>query len=87
MKTTPRAIVSVISFIFMLTFSIIYQPLTVHGASLVTTDKDVYNYGDQIKVNYSDAPGIDGDWICVVPAGSPDTEGGDFKYLPVGKKK
>jgi hypothetical protein len=87
MKTIPRTNVSVISFIFMMMFMMLCQPLAAHSASLITADKDVYNYGDQIKVNFSSAPGVDGDWICLVPVGSPDTEGGDYKYLPVGEKQ
>lgn len=54
------------------------------GASIVSTDKNVYNYGETIKVNFSNAPGNDRDWICIAPAGSPDTEGGDYKNMPKG---
>jgi hypothetical protein len=67
--------------------TIICKPPIAYSASLITADKDVYNYGDQIKVNFTGAPGVDGDWICIVPAGSTDTEGGDYKYLPVGEKQ
>ena len=37
-----------------------------------------------IRVNFRNAPGYNSDWICIVPAGSPDTEPGDYKYMPGG---
>lgn len=48
----------------------------------VKTDKTAYQYGEAIKVTFSGATGLERDWICVVAAGSPDTEGGDYKYMP-----
>jgi hypothetical protein len=51
-------------------------------AALVTTDKDSYKYGEVIKVNYSNAPGKESDWICIVSEGSPDTEAGDYQNMP-----
>jgi hypothetical protein len=51
---------------------------------LVKTEKDTYKPGETIKVIFSDAPGKDSDWICIVPAGTPDTEAGDYKYMPRG---
>lgn len=53
-------------------------------ASLVSTDKDSYNYGEVIKVNFSKALGKESDWICIVPSGSPDNEAGDYKNMPKG---
>lgn len=50
-------------------------------APQVTTDKDIY-YGETIKVSYFNSPGKANDWICIVPAGSPDTVVGDYKYIP-----
>ncbi len=50
--------------------------------SIIGTDKPVYNYGEQIKIKYSNAPGDSKDWICIVPAGSRDREAGDWKYIP-----
>jgi len=52
--------------------------------SRVSTDKDTYAQGDQIRVHFSGAPGIGSDWICIVHAGAPDTAAGDYKYLPEG---
>jgi len=40
-----------------------------------------------IRVYFSNAPGNGRDWICIVPAGSPDTDGGDYKYMPRGLGK
>lgn len=54
------------------------------GMPQVKTDKDVYRAGETIRVNFSNAPGNNSDWICVVPEGSPDTEAGDYKYMPGG---
>jgi len=48
----------------------------------VTTDKDVYRFGETIKVSFSGATGLERDWICVVPANAPDDEGGDYQHLP-----
>lgn len=76
-----RPIASTIILVIMTFFC---QPSPVGGAPLVNTDKDIYNYGEMIKVNFSNSPGNEGDWICIVPVGSPDTEGGDYKYMPKG---
>lgn len=54
------------------------------AAPQVKTDKDIYSAGETILVNFSNAPGYNSDWICIVPVGSPDTEGGDFQYMPNG---
>lgn len=50
----------------------------------VKTDKEMYQYGEAINVTFSGATGLDSDWICIVPAGSPNTEAGDYKYMPKG---
>jgi hypothetical protein len=76
----------IVSFIFMV-LAIICHPLIALSSSQVITDKAVYNYGESIKVNFSNAPGTADDWICIVPAGSPDTEGGDFQYIPKGENQ
>jgi hypothetical protein len=76
-----RPIVSIVLLIMVTFFC---QPSPVGGAPIVNTDKDIYNYGEMIKVNFSNSPGNGGDWICIVPVGSPDTEGGDYKYMPKG---
>lgn len=50
----------------------------------IETDKDVYYYGEQIRVHYYNAPGYARDWICIVPAGSRNTAIGNFHYIPRG---
>ena len=60
------------------------QPSSVDGASVVRADKDIYNQGEVIRVHFTNAPGNDSDWMCIVPAGSPDTDAGDYKYMPRG---
>ncbi len=55
------------------------------AAPQIDTDKQNYNFGEPVSVRFADAPGFDSDWICIVPAGSPDTEGGDYKYMPKGQ--
>ena len=54
------------------------------GRPFIITDKDVYNYGERIKVHYYNAPGYSRDWICVVRAGSSRTAAGNYKYIPRG---
>lgn len=72
------------SLVLLIIMTFFFQPSPVGGAPFVNTDKDIYDSGEMIKVNFSNAPGNGGDWICIVPAGSPDTEGGDYKYMPKG---
>jgi hypothetical protein len=56
-----------------------------HASSAdLKTDKAMYQYGEAIKVTFSGAPGLDSDWMCIVPVTSPDTDGGDYKYMPKG---
>ena len=76
-----RPIVSIVLLIMVTFFS---QPNSVEGASVVRTDKNIYQQGEMIRVNFHNAPGNDSDWICIVPAGSPDTDAGDYKYMPRG---
>ncbi len=72
------------SIIISIIFSLCYQTGLAGVASLVSTDKDTYNYGEIIKVNFSNALGKESDWICIAPSGSPDTEAGDYKNMPTG---
>jgi hypothetical protein len=76
-----RPIVSIVLLIIVTSFC---RPSSVEGASVVRTGKDTYNQGEPIRVNFTNAPGNDSDWICIVPAGSPDTDAGDYKYMPRG---
>jgi zinc-ribbon domain len=54
------------------------------GNPLIETDKDIYNYGEKIRVHYYNAPGYPRDWICIVPAGSRNTAAGNYQYIPRG---
>lgn len=58
------------------------SPGGVKNTQILTTDKSTYNFDEKIKVSFFNSPGNDSDWICIVPAGSPDTEPGDYKYMP-----
>lgn len=70
--------------IISIIISFCYNVAQADAAPLVSTDKDSYNYGEVIKVNFSNALGKESDWICIVPSGSPDTEAGDYKNMPKG---
>jgi hypothetical protein len=49
-----RPIASIILLI-MVTF--FFQPSPVGGAPIVNTDKDIYHYGEMIRVNFSNSQG------------------------------
>ena len=72
------------SMVLLIIVTFFFPPSPVGGAPIVNTDKDIYNPGEMIRVNFSSSPGNAGDWICIVPAGSPDTEAGDYQYMPKG---
>ena len=80
-KAGPRIVALVAALIMA---SIFCQTAVAGENPQITTDKDTYNYGEPINVKFSNAPGDERDWICIVPAGSPDTEAGDYKYMPKG---
>lgn len=48
----------------------------------VKTDKNVYSTGETIQVSFFNASGSNSDWICIVPAGAPDNDAGNYQYLP-----
>lgn len=58
------------------------EPPVVKKKVLIETDQDTYQRGERIKVSYYRAPGSSRDWICIVPAGSRNTEAGDYQYIP-----
>jgi len=72
------------SIVILIMATFFYQPSPVGGAPIVNTEKEIYNYGEKIKVNFFNSPGNERDWMCIVPVGSPDTEGGEYKYMPKG---
>ncbi len=74
----------IVPIVLLIMATFFFQPSPAGGASVVRTDKGIYNQGEMIGVNFTNAPGNDSDWICIVPAGSPDTDAGDYKYMPRG---
>ena len=74
----------VVSIFILIMVTFFCRPGLAGGAPIVRTDKNIYHQGEIIKVHFLNSPGIDSDWICIVPAGSPDTDGGDYKYMPRG---
>ncbi len=71
-----------VSIVLLIMVTFVCKPNSVEGASVIRTDKEIYNQGEVIRVYFSNAPGFDSDWMCIVPAGSPDTDAGDYKYMP-----
>lgn len=87
MRTTTTKIGSISSMIILILLALCFQTAIAEGQQLIQTDKETYNYGEAITVHFYDAPGYASDWICIVPAGSPDTEAGDYKYIPEGVRQ
>ena len=84
MEIRSRKIRSIVYIVFLIMVTFFCKPNSVEGASVVRTDKDIYNQGEPIRVYFTNAPGNDSDWICIVPVGYPDTDAGDYKYMPRG---
>jgi len=79
LKTRPVA-----AMVLLIMVTLFVPPSPAGGEPRVTSDKDRYRSGEKIQVHFSGAPGDGGDWICIVPAGSPDTDAGDYRYMPEG---
>jgi hypothetical protein len=60
------------------------QTIVPDGSPQIKTEKDIYNIGEKIRINFFNAPGKQTDWICIAKAGSPDSEVQDYQYLPEG---
>jgi hypothetical protein len=71
-----------VSIMILLIIAVGYKLALADTASLIKTDKEVYNAGEAIRVKFSSAPGSSRDWICIVAAGSSDNDAGDYKYMP-----
>lgn len=84
MQTTSPKILPIGSILLLITVVFCCRTAAAGAAPQVSTDKDTYNHGEKIGVSFSDSPGNNSDWICIVPAGSPDTEAGDYQYMPKG---
>lgn len=74
----------VVSLVLLLAIALFCGPAPSEGAAVVRTEKRLYNAGEPVNVHFSNSPGIDSDWICIVPVGAPDTEAGDYQYMPRG---
>ncbi len=78
-------------FIFFVTFVLCFLfsagAVFADESPQVKTDKDVYSEGEKIRVNFFSAPGYSRDWICIAAAGSPDTDAGDYQYMPNGESQ
>jgi hypothetical protein len=82
MITKTTKIGSITSMIILIILAFCYQTAIARGNPLIATDRNIYNYGEKIRVYYYHAPGYSRDWICIVPEGSLDTEAGDYQYIP-----
>jgi len=87
MKIRSLKIRPIASIVLLIIVTVFCKPNFVEGESIIWTDKDIYNQGEVIRVNFTNAPGNYNDWICIVPADSPDTDGGNWKYIPSGMRK
>ncbi|MHB8123753.1 MAG: hypothetical protein ACYDG4_16570 [Desulfuromonadaceae bacterium] len=83
MKRVTLKAAQLVAIILLIMGSFVPQ-IAAGSGQIVSTDKDLYNYGEMINVKFSNAPGKDSDWLCIAPAGSPDTEAGDYKNMPKG---
>ena len=85
MQIYNRKLTRCFAIFFLIVIGTFLRQLSLAGeAPIVDTGKITYDYGEMITVNFSNAPGNDSDWICIAPAGSPETEPGDYKYTPKG---
>ena len=76
--------IRIVSIFLLITVTFLCKLSSVEGASVVRADREIYNQGDVIRVYFANAPGNDSDWICIVPVGAPDTDAGNYKYMPRG---
>jgi hypothetical protein len=83
MQTTNSMVRSTVSVILLL-LAFCCRTAIADNVPNINTDKDIYQAGEAIRINFFNAPGNQRDWICIVAAGSPDTEAGDYQYMPDG---
>ena len=84
MITKTTKIGSISSMIILIILAFCFQTSIAWGKPLIETDRNIYNYGEKIRVHYYNAPGYSRDWICIVPAGSRNTAAGNYQYIPMG---
>ena len=53
MKIRSLKIRPIVSIVLLIMVTFFCQPNPVGGAPILNTDKDIYNYGEMIKVNFS----------------------------------
>ena len=86
MKKIPNTIRAVFCFLCSALFLTCLQN-NAWAVPRVSTERDGYRQGEEIRVKFSGAPGYASDWICIVPAGAPDTDAGDYQYTPNGAQE
>ena len=87
MTTTSQKIWSIPVLIILIIVAFCCQTaLAAGGEPWIETDQRVYQ-GEDIRVHFYNAPGYSSDWICIVREGAPDTEAGDYKYMPAGVRQ
>jgi TolB-like protein len=84
MPTTGPGMKAIRSIIVLIMVVFCCRTAMAGAAPQIKTDKDIYSSGETIKVNFFNAPGNPRDWICIVAAGSPDDDAGDYQYMPRG---
>ncbi len=82
MQNTGPKIKLIVSLVILLMLAFCSLLAAADSAQQIKTDKDSYNTGETIRVNFSGAPGSNRDWICIVAAGSADDDAGDYKHMP-----
>jgi len=86
MITSPkRGLIPAMIILIILAFCC-QTALAANGEPWLETDKRIYQ-GEDIMVRFYNAPGYASDWICIVPEGAPDTEAGDYQYMPGGVRQ
>ncbi|PKN84052.1 MAG: hypothetical protein CVU51_11245 [Deltaproteobacteria bacterium HGW-Deltaproteobacteria-1] len=82
-KTSPKMGLILTMIILIILAFCCQTALAVNGEPRLETDKRIYQ-GEDIRVRFYNAPGYASDWICIVPEGAPDSEAGDYQYMPGG---
>lgn len=77
----------IVAIVILIIVAFFCQTAAAASVPIISADKEIYNFGEMIKINFLNAPGKDSDWICIAPAETPDTEGGDYKYMPKGSSQ
>lgn len=84
MKSTAMKNSHAISIIIFMSIIVFCSAVCAGSGRQVKTDKDIYETGETVRVSFSNAPGDNHDWICIVAADARDDDAGDYKYMPDG---